>query len=382
MRRIPGALVVLLLALPVGNACADALPPPMTSSVYEFPGAVASPGSAKSAAIALADAWLGDEPFENPALPAANRASFSPLLYHMNRQDLRGFNRSYSEQSAFLDGAGAWGGIHRHALTVFAYAHQPILRLESNAYLTGPQGGSPAPVQNTSHARELRAGLGVATGGARWRLGVAGEFTHRDDSYETADKSGSPLSGTSRSTFSGSAVGGVAGARVELGPESLNHVTVGAAVRLVPELKVDGDFDAELLSGSSAGSFSATRASGVEGGLSARWTATPQLLVVAGAGGRTGQEWKGFGVTRGPGFRWGLGVDFHDARDPWTLRAGVGQDNGSGVPEPRTGVVSLGIGWDLEGTLLDFAALRHTFSHLGGATSYDDRVIASVVLPF
>jgi len=382
MRRIPGALVVLLLATPVANSFADSPPPPMTSSVYEFPGAVASPGSAASAAIALADAWLGDEPFENPALPAANRASFSPLLYHMSRQDLRGLNRKYTEQSAFFDGAGVWGGIHRHALTVFGYAWQPILRLEQNAYLTGPISGSPAPVENTSHAREVRAGLGVSTGNARLRFGVAGEFTHRDDSYQTDDKSGSPLSGSSRASFSGSAVGGQAGARLELGPEGVNHVTVGLEVRLVPELKVDGDFDAELLSGSSSGSISATRESGVETGLSARWVATPQLLVVGGAGGRTGQEWKGFGVTRGPGFRWGLGLDFHDSRDPWTLRAGAGQDNETGVPEPRTGVAALGIGWNLEGTILDFAAIRHSFSHLGGATSYDDRVVASVVLPF
>lgn len=379
MRRLPGALVLLLLAVP---AHADKPPDPMGSDVYNFPGQVASPGSAASAGVAMADAWLGEEPFDNPALPVANRFSISPLLYHVSRQDLRGLNRGYSEQSAFIDGAGGWIGWHRGSLTLFAYGHQPVLRLEENAYLTGPLAGNPAPVENSSHSRETRAAAGLSFGRGRWRAGLAGEWTRRDDSYSTVDKSNSPLSGSSEASFSGSAVGGQAGLRAELGPQGVNHVTLGAALRFVPELKVDGSHLAQLASGNSSGPVSATRESGYEGGMSARWVATSQLRVFGGVGGHTAQEWKGFGLTRGDGTRWGLGVDFHDARDPWTLRFGLGQDNESGVREPTNGVIGVGFGWDLEGTLADFAVSRHSFSHLGGATSYDDRVLLSIVLPF
>lgn len=383
MRWFPGALSPLVLASFSTIASAATLPPPLSSPDYHFPSAVASPGSAASAGVGMADAWLGDEPFENPALPARNRVSLSPLLYHMSRQDLRGLNRSYSEQSAFFDGAGAWVGVHRGMLTAFAYGHQPILRLEENAYVTGPQSSVPAPVENAGHTREVRGGVGVSAGRGRWRAGVAGEITYRTDSYETTDASGSPISGTSQVDFSGSAFGGQAGARLELGPDETNHVTLGAAVRFVPELALDGDQAANLVaSGSSAGPVSVTRESGIEAGLSARWTATPQLNVFAGFGDRTAEEWQGFGVTRGSGTRWGLGIAFHDARDPWTLRIGVGQEHENGSDEPTNGIVGLGIGWKLEGTIVDVAALRHSFSHLGGATSYDDRVLLGIVLPF
>lgn len=383
MRWIPGALVPLIFASFSTLAGADSLPPPLTSPDYHFPGAVASPGSAASAGVGMADAWLGDEPFENPALPAANRASLSPLLYHMSRQDLRGLDRGYTEQSAFFDGAGGWVGVHRGSLTAFAYGHQPILRLEENAYVTGPQSGVPTPVENAGHSREVRGGVGVSTGRARWRAGVAGEVSYRNDSYETTDASGSPISGTSHVDFSGTAFGGQAGARLELGPDSVNRVVLGAAVRFVPELTLDGQQEANLVAtGSSSGPVSVTRESGIEAGLSARWTATPQLNVFGGFGGRTAQDWKGFGVTRGAGTRWGLGVAFHDSRDPWTLRFGVGQEQEKGSDEPTNGVVGVGIGWNLEGTIIDVAALRHSFSHLGGATSYDDRVLLGIVLPF
>src|SRR5262245_19168238 len=106
MRRLPGAIVSLLLFASI--AFADTPRPPMTSSVYNFPGAGSSPGSAASAAVGMADRWLGDEPFDNPAVPVAKKVVVSPLLYHVSRQDLRGLNRSYSEQSAFFDAAGGW----------------------------------------------------------------------------------------------------------------------------------------------------------------------------------------------------------------------------------------------------------------------------------
>jgi len=380
MRLVPGWIAVALaLAAP---AFADAPPPPLGSEVFSFPGSVASPGSAASAGVAQADSWLGDEPFDNPAVGTSRAVSISPLLYHVSRQDLRGLFRSYSEQSAFFDGAGGWVRAGFGSLGVFLYGYQPVLRLEENAYLTGPLSASPAPVENSASAREVRAGGGVSWGTARFRVGVAAEWVNRDDSYATVDKSGSPSAGNFDASFSASAVGGQAGVRIELGPEGVGHLSVGGGVRMVPELEFDGTQTATTVSGTTSGTVTVTRESGIEAGGSVRWVATEQLRVVGGVGGRTGQEWQGFGVTRGSGNRWGIGVDFHDARDPWTLRFGLGQDIESGVREPRNGVIGLGFGWNIEKTELDIAVARHGFQRGDSATSYDDRVILSVVQPF
>jgi hypothetical protein len=269
------------------------------------------------------------------------------------------------------------------SIAVFAYGHQPVLRREENAYLTGPQSASPAPVENSATAREMRGGLGVSAGWKRMRFGLAGEWTYRTDDYLTNDKSGSPLSGSSDVRFSGSGVGGQAGARIDFGPaDGAGAFTVGTALRWVPEMKMDGDEASKLVTGGTNGTVHVTRTAGVESGLSARWAATAQTRLLGSAGLHTTQEWKEFGVTRGGGARWGLGVEFHDARDPWTLRFGVGQETQRGTSEPRAGVVGLGIGWKIETTVLDVGAVRHTFSHLGGATSYDDRVMATVAMPF
>src|SRR5438093_707668 len=124
MRFIPGGLALWFLVVSAAPVSA-APPPPLTGSDYDFPGAVSSPGSALSAAVGLADSWLGDVPFDNPAVPPRRVGSLSPLLYHVSRQDLRGFNRNFSEQSAFFDVAGAWAGIPSGALNFFAYGHQP-----------------------------------------------------------------------------------------------------------------------------------------------------------------------------------------------------------------------------------------------------------------
>ena len=44
--------------------------------------------------------------------------------------------------------------------------------------------------------------------------------------------------------------------------------------------------------------------------------------------------------------------------------------------------VGLGFGWKMETTTIDLAVARHSFSHLSGATSTDDRVVISAVQPF
>ena len=380
MRLIPGALLFTLLG---ASAALAAPPPPLNSGLYQFPGAVYSPGSTQSGSVAMADAWLADEPFDNPAVPPTRIVSVSPMIYHISRQDLRASNRSLDEQSAYFDGAGSWVGFGKGKWSVFAYAHQPTLRLEDNSYLSGPIGLSPAPTENSVSTREFHGGAGLSRAFGRLRLGAAAEYTKRQDSYSNTDRSGSPVSGTTDVSFSGDAVGGVAGLRLELGPEKgVGQFMAGASVRYLPELKVSGDQSTDLVTLTSTSSVSATRKSGYEGGVSLRYVATSQVRVVGGAGGRTSQEWSGFDVTRGAGFRWGLGVDFHDVRDPWTLRFGLGQESDPGSPEPRSGVVGIGIGWKLDTTQLDFGLVQHNFKHNGSASCYDDRVLITAVIPF
>ncbi len=379
MRRFPGS-PILLLALAAPALAAP--PPPINSSVFDFPGVFAAPASAVSASLGMSDVWLGDEPFENPAVYPVRGVRATPVLYHMSRQDLRAFNRSVSEQSAFFDGAGAWLGTRLGGVGLFGYFNQPVLRLEQNAYLAGPVDGS-VPIENSATVREMRGGLGVSAAWRRVRLGVAGEWTQRDDDYTTTDKSGLPTSGTTETSFSGGAFGGQAGARAELGPASgAGQVTVGAALRWVPQLQVDGTQTSDLVTGFSSSAVSATRGGGVESGISARYAPTAQVRLTGGAGLHTTQVWDGFGVTRGGGTRWGLGLEFHDARDPWTLRLGLGQEAQRGTPEPRAGNVGIGMGWVIDTTVLDLALARRTFAHLGGASSYEDRALAQVTVLF
>jgi hypothetical protein len=305
------------------------------------------------------------------------------MLYHISRQDLRGLNHSYSETSAFFDVAGGWIGAHKGEWGFFAYGHQPVFRREENAYLTGPLAASPAPVENSATTRELRAGAGVSHGWGRLRVGVAGEWTRRQDDYLTTDRSGSPLAGSSEVSFSGDGFGGQAGASFTFGPDTgAGNLLVGASVRFVPEITVEGTETSNLILGGSNGPVKAVRQSGTESGLSIRWAPSRQLRVIGGGGLRTTQEWKGFDVTRGGGGSWSLGVDFHDPRDPWTLRFGLGQEMQRGTPEPRSGMVGLGFGWFIDTTVLDIGLLHHSFSHLGGATSFEDRVVATVTIPF
>jgi hypothetical protein len=77
-----------------------------------------------------------------------------------------------------------------------------------------------------------------------------------------------------------------------------------------------------------------------------------------------------------------VGGVFHDARDPWTLRFGVGQEQQNGVPEPRAGSLGLGFGYDWEGIVLDLGILHRGIERPGHPRSYDDRVVGSVTVEF
>src|SRR5712692_928819 len=100
MRNLPVvASFVVLGALVGGRSGATTVDP----TLFAFPGAPTSPPSAASAGVALADRWLGGQPFGNPALEAPRGAELSPAIVHISRQDLRAANRNFDEQSAFFD---------------------------------------------------------------------------------------------------------------------------------------------------------------------------------------------------------------------------------------------------------------------------------------
>ena len=74
--RIPLARLALVVAAAVGpRAALAAAPTPLASSRFGFPGSVTNPPSAASAGLALADRWLGDEPFANPAIARGRGAA-------------------------------------------------------------------------------------------------------------------------------------------------------------------------------------------------------------------------------------------------------------------------------------------------------------------
>jgi len=79
---------------------------------------------------------------------------------------------------------------------------------------------------------------------------------------------------------------------------------------------------------------------------------------------------------------WGLAGEFHDARDPWTLRLGFGQEQQDKVPEDRASVLGLGFGWALEHSRVDFGVVRRGIHRSGKPTSFDDRVVFGATASF
>lgn len=375
MRFLP--LVLALAAAPPAGA---ELPAPITPVLFGFPGQSIAPGSARSAALAGAGRWLGDEPFHNPALATAGGVVLTPVLQRVSRQDLRADNRNYDETSAFLDVLGGWGARAGGAWTFAVYAHQPLVRHERFAYTRGVNAVQPALIEGETVQREYRAGLAVARRAGAWRFGLAGEWTGRSDRYETTEQSGSPASGLSRADFSGNGVGAQAGLRWDGEAPWGGAAGAGAGVRFIPSLDLEGDQAFELLTGDSTGAIAVTRESGFEGGLSAAVDAAPTFRVMASVGGRTGQDWDAFGVRDGALFEWKLGGEFHAPDVPWTFRFGIGQEQQQGVAESRSGVLGLGFGWDFDGARIDVGAVRRTLERDAQPTSYEDRVVGSIVL--
>jgi hypothetical protein len=64
------------------------------------------------------------------------------------------------------------------------------------------------------------------------------------------------------------------------------------------------------------------------------------------------------------------------------VRFGIGQERQKDMPEPRAGLLGLGIGWRWEGSGLDFGLLHRSLEREGHPTSSDDRLVATYHLDF
>jgi len=371
-------------ALLVLTTDAVAQPSPLDSGLWSFPSAAAAPASARSAAMALADRWLGTQPFDNPAAPLPRGMSVAGLLEHVSRQDLRADNRQVSEESAFPDWAGAWVSWPVGSLGVIAYASQPVLRLEDNAFTLGEAGApvQPGTILSNGTERELRAGLALSNGWGGLRIGVAAEWVHRADVYESELRSGSPNQGVTHVDFSGDGASGQAGLTWTSDPRAAHPLSMGLGFRYQPSLSVSGEQSFHLTSMDSVGAISAERASGYEAGATLGYQLIPDLKLVAGGGMHSARDWDGFGVRAGGAWQWGVGGEYHDAEDPWTLRFGGGAEQERDVLEPRAGLLGLGLGWRFGHAMLDFGLLNRSIERPGKPTSFDDRLVVSFTAPF
>jgi len=384
----------ILIVLAARAAASATLVPDTTLApeLFAFPGATTAPPSGASAGFALADLWLGDEPFGNPASSPPRTAMLAPTFLRVSRQDLRAHTSTFEENSGFFDAAGGRVSWPVRSVGITLYAWQPVIRREEEAY-TGTFRGRAGVYRTSSTSRETRAGLAVSLPVSQVRVGVAGEWTQRDDSYEYTDQNGSPGQGLHHEDFRGGALGFRAGIQAALQA----RVEIGAGVGYLPALDLTGESryqPASALVASNVSSFSMRRDAGWEGGLGARVGITPAFRVLGSLSGRSAQDWHGGGLdaardiaseftgSPGAGFGWSVAFDLHDPQDPWTARLGIGQEQQRGVPEPRVGVVGLGLGYDFEGVRVDVAGVRRSIQRPAKATSYDDRVVASATAAF
>ncbi len=157
-------------------------------------------------------------------------------------------------------------------------------------------------------------------------------------------------------------------------------LVMGLPVGEVAELELEGEQTLDLLSGDSTRTFDATRESRFEGGVSASIRATPALRFVAAFGGHSGGDWSGLAgvnaepLSTGTATLGAFGLEFHDSRDPWSVRVGYALEHEQDAPEERAGALGLGLGWHFEGSILDFGLLHRTMDRDGRPNSYDDRL--------
>ena len=379
-RLLPHLLALAALAL---SARAHAAPPPPLSNPnfgFPLPGDYAAPSSAASAGLALADRWLGESPFENPAARPPQGVSASPVFQRVNRQDLGAANRSLQQTSGYFDFAGASlaGRIRGWGLT--GYVWQPVLRLEEQGYSAGPI-ATPAFIQQQASQREVRGGLAISSPIGPARLGVAGEWVHRDDDYQTHEQSGSPTAGDRDLKFSGDGWGGSAGIAWAVDPDRPWGSWFGAAVHYTSELNLTGTLESTADT-SFTPDVAVTRASEWSGGFSARVSVAPATRVVGGVSLRQGADWKEFGFGTGTGAAWAVGLDWKDSELPWGARFGVGQESNRNGVENKAGLLSAGATWVSGSLTIDIGLLHRNLAREGAPHSADDRAVVTVNVGF
>jgi len=144
---------------------------------------------------------------------------------------------------------------------------------------------------------------------------------------------------------------------------------------------VDGPLTLDLLSARIDSTVTAERESGWQFGTSARYAANPALRVLASLGGRTAQAWDGFGLAAGREWEWKAGLEYHDARDPWTLRLGLGQEHQADVTVPRADDLGLGFGWRFSEFSADLGLVHRTLVRPSSPHSFEDRIVLTVRTP-
>src|SRR5207244_1451771 len=122
----------------------------------------------------------------------------------------------------------------------------------------------PAQVQSHAATRETRVGAALATAFGAVRAGAGIEWTRREDSYRRIYHGGSVDDGTTEVSFSGAAVGGQLGLRYDHGDSARGALAIGASVRAIPSLTLDGTQIVETLGESSEGPTSVHRSGGIE----------------------------------------------------------------------------------------------------------------------
>ena len=385
-RRLTRLLVVALLVsaiapLPAAHAGA---PPPLSNPLYGFPlpGDYVSPAAAASAGLSLADRWLGESVFENPAATVSQGIQVSGVFQRLSRQDLAAKNRNIDQTQGYLDGAGVALSLPTKRWGFSVYAWQPVLRLEQQGYITGPQ-LTPSAVEQQALQREIRAGAALSRSmGEVVRVGVAGEWVHRDDSYEAHNKSG-PLSPEDNVLqFKGEAWGGSMGFSWAKDPDRPWGTWFGAAIHYGAELKVTSSLDSRSLDTTIVAAIEGTREAEWTGGVSGRVTVAPATRVVVGVSVRTGADWKGFDFGTGTGAGYAIGLDWKDPELPWGARFGVGQETDPGAIERKAGLLSAGFSWVSGDLVIDVGILHRNLARAGSPSSSDDRAVASVKVAF
>lgn len=379
------AALALVLACPVANAQAPAA---LTNRNFGFPipGDYPAAANAASAGLALSDRWLGTAGFENPASAPLRGVEVSPVFQRVSRQDLASENRDFDQVIGYPDLAGARVSVPAGAWGFALYAWQPVLRLEEVSFSAGPL-VSPAFVRLLTSQREIRAGGAVSRGFGGVRVGVSGEWVHREDFYETHEQSGSPQAGDRRIDLKGDGIGVNAGVTWEKDTDRPWGSWFGAALHYGSEISAKGDYAGlnDFPGGAAPDTtfgFDATRAVEWSGGASGRVTVAPATRVVVGVSFRGGADWQGLDLATGTGLAWSAGLDWKDEELPWGARFGVGQESLPDALESRAGLLSVGFTWISGDMVIDAGILHRNLARGDFPHSSDDRGVVSVRVSF